>query len=351
MATPDPRFYETLAAASVSELVQLTGAALADEAGAVAGSGERVLAGAAPLQHATGATVSFLSDRKHLDALRATGAGACFVAPALADAVPQGCVALLTPEPQAAYARAAQRFYRVRRQEPGAPLVHPTAQIEDDVALGPGVVLGPGARVGSGAQIGAYSVIGPGVCIGRGGLVGSNTAISFALIGDRVRILSGAVIGEAGFGIAGSSSGALDIPQLGRVILQDGVTVGACTCIDRGAFDDTVIGENTKIDNLVQVAHNCVVGRNCVLAGHVGLSGSVTVGDGAMFGGRAGIADHIHIGANARVAAAAGVMRDIPAGETWCGAPARPIRTFMKEVAWLSRSAAGTSAATRGVKG
>ena len=331
----DLRFYETLAPASVLELAALTGATL--PAGA---DGDLLLEGVAPLSHATPSLAAFLSDRKHLDALSATRAGAVFVTPALAASVPPGCVALLTPEPQAAYAKAAQRFYRARRPEHGAPLVHPTAELEDDVVLGPGVVLGAGARVGSGTEIGAYSVIGPGVCIGRDGRIGSNAAIGFALIGDRVRILSGAVIGEAGFGIAGSSTGALDIPQLGRVIVQDGVTIGACTCIDRGAYDDTVIGENTKIDNLVQVAHNCVVGRNCVLAGHVGLSGSVTVGDGAMFGGRAGIADHIDIGAGARVAAAAGVMRDIPAGETWCGAPARPIRTFMKEVAWLSRRAA-----------
>ena len=332
---PDARFYETLAPASVSDLAALAGATLADGADAALR-----IEGVAPLAEATSALVSFLSDRKHLDALRATRAGACFVSPALAETVPPGCVALLTAEPQAAYAKAAQRLHRARRPERDAPLVHPTVELEADVGLGPGVVLGAGARVGSGTEIGAYSVIGPGVCIGRGCQVGSNAAIGFALIGDRVRILSGAVIGEAGFGIAGSSAGAMDIPQLGRVIVQDGVTIGACTCIDRGAYGDTVIGENTKIDNLVQVAHNCVVGRNCVLAGHVGLSGSVTVGDGAMFGGRAGIADHIDIGAGARVAAAAGVMRDIPAGETWCGAPARPIRTFMKEVAWLSKSAA-----------
>ncbi len=332
---PDPRFYEALAPASVFEIAGLAGATLADPA-----DGERQLVGASPLAQATPSLVSFLSDRKHLDALRATRAGACFLVPAMADAAPQGCTALLTPEPQAAYAKAAQRFHQVRRTAPGAPLVHPSVEFEPDVELGHGVVLGAGVRVGSNTRIGAYTVIGAGVCIGRDCQIGSNAAIGFALIGDRVRILSGAVIGEAGFGIAGSSSGALDIPQLGRVILQDGVTVGACTCIDRGAYDDTVVGENTKIDNLVQVAHNCIIGRNCVLSGHVGLSGSVTVGDGAMFGGRAGIADHINIGAGARVAAAAGVMRDIPPGETWCGAPARPIRTFMKEVAWLSRSAA-----------
>ena len=220
-----------------------------------------------------------------------------------------------------------------------APAIDRGAELEDGVVVGRGAVIGAGARIGSGTEIGVNTVVGPGVCIGRDCHVGHNVTLGFVLIGDRVRILSGAVIGEAGFGVTGSRSGALDIPQLGRVIIQDEVTVGACTCIDRGAWEDTVVGERTKIDNLVQIAHNVRLGRNCVLAAHTGISGSVTVGDGAMFGGRAGIADHLDIGANAKIAAAAGVMKDVPAGEIWCGSPARPLRRFMRETAWVARSA------------
>jgi UDP-3-O-[3-hydroxymyristoyl] glucosamine N-acyltransferase len=131
----------------------------------------------------------------------------------------------------------------------------------------------------------------------------------------------------------------VDVPQLGRVILQDGVTVGANTCIDRGAFDDTVIGENTKIDNLVQIAHNVRVGRNCVMAAHTGISGSVVIGDGAAFGGRAGVADHVNIGHGAQIAAAAGIFRDVPDKARWGGLPGQPIRQWMREVAWVARSA------------
>src|SRR5262249_23744937 len=152
--------------------------------------------------------------------------------------------------------------------------VHPTAELENGVHVGFGVVIGAGARIGRGTVVGPNSVIGPGVAIGRDCVIGSNVVMGFALIGDRVRLLSGAVIGEAGFGVAGSSEGALDVPQLGRVILQDGVSVGANSCVDRGAYDDTVVGENTKIDNLVQIAHNVLIGRNCVFAAHSGISGS-----------------------------------------------------------------------------
>ncbi len=330
---PDVRFFEPLGPLSLAELAREAGARLDG------GGGDVMITGVAPLGRAGPSEASFLSDRRHLAELASTRAGACFVGEAHAHAAPAGCVALATPEPHAAYARAALRLHRPRVHPPGTPAVHPDAELEEDVELGPGVVVGPGAAIGAGSRVGAHAVIGPGVQIGRGARIGANTVIGFALIGDRVRILAGAVIGEEGFGVTAASTGALDVPQLGRVILQDGVTIGANSCIDRGAWDDTVIGENTKVDNLVQVAHNVVVGRNCVLAAHTGISGSVTVGDGAMFGGRAGIADHVDIGAGAKIAAAAGVMKSVGPGEVWGGSPARPLRKWMRETAWLARQA------------
>ncbi|HZC16555.1 MAG TPA: UDP-3-O-(3-hydroxymyristoyl)glucosamine N-acyltransferase [Caulobacteraceae bacterium] len=341
---PDSRFFEDLGPVGVDELVEITGATLASGPARDRSSFSSV----APLAEADADAVGFFSDARHLDALKTTRAGACFIAPAQAALAPAGCTVLLTSEPKIAYAKAALRLYRPRLAEAGDQRVHPTAALEDGVVLEPGAVVGAGASIGARTHVGANAVIGPGVAIGRDCVIGSNVTIGFALIGDRVRILAGAVIGEAGFGVGASRGAAIDLPQLGRVILQDGVTVGANSCIDRGAWEDTVVGENTKIDNLVQIGHNVQLGRSCVLCGSVGLSGSTIVGDGVMFGAKAGIADHVTIGAGAQVMAAAGVMSDIPAGETWGGAPAVRARQFWRQVAWVSRM---TNARSRRAEG
>jgi UDP-3-O-[3-hydroxymyristoyl] glucosamine N-acyltransferase len=332
---PDPRFFEPLGPVALSELAALAGAEMA------AAADGHMIDGVAPLERAGPREVAFFADRRYAEALASTKAGACFVTKAQADRLPDGCIALVTPEPQVAYVRAANRLHRARLIPPCDRLVHPTAELDEGVLLAPGAVVGPHARIGRGTLVGANAVIGVGVTIGRDGEIGPGASVGFALIGDRVRLLAGARIGEAGFGVAGGKQGAVDVPQLGRVILQDGVSVGVNSCVDRGAWDDTVIGENTKLDNLVQIGHNCRLGRNCLAAAHTGISGSTIVGDGVRFGGRAGIADHVTIGDGATVLASGGVMRDIPAGEAWGGIPAVPARQWLRQVAALTRLAQG----------
>jgi UDP-3-O-[3-hydroxymyristoyl] glucosamine N-acyltransferase len=333
---PDARFFEQLPALTVGELAERIG-------GEVSRGGDRKVSAVAPLVTAGPADVAFLGDRKFQSALAGTGAG-CVIVPASAvEAAPADAAVIVSAEAQAAWARASLLFHRPVALVHAAP---PEDVVEDDsVVLEPGVVVGFGARIGRGSRIGANTVIGPGVQIGRDCLIGSNVTVGFALIGDRVRLLSGARVGEPGFGAAASRSGPVDVPQLGRVILQDGVAVGANSCIDRGAYDDTVIGENTKIDNLVMIGHNCVIGRNCLMAANTGISGSVIVGDGVIFGGKAGVGDHLTIGEGARVAAGAGVLQDIPPGETWSGYPAKPLRQFLREAIWLAKQASGKARA------
>ena len=325
---PDTRFFQTLQPLSVADIAARIGAE-------VERGGERTIRSVAPLSSADEGAIAFLGDRKFAAQLSGTRAGCVIVHPSAVAAAPVEAAVIVSTEPQASWARASALLHQALMLD--AAFSAEDAVEDDSVRIAPGVVLGPGVRIGRGSHIGANTVIGPGVQIGRDSQIGANVSIGFALIGDRVKILSGARIGEAGFGAAVSRSGPIDIPQLGRVILQDGVTVGANSCIDRGAYDDTVIGENTKIDNLVMIGHNCVIGRNNLMAAHTGISGSVTTGDNVMFGGRAGVGDHISIGEGARVAAGAGVLADIPAGETWSGYPAKPIRQSLREAVWLAK--------------
>ena len=340
---PDPRFFQDREVISLQAVAELTGAVLADSS-----HGRRTISGVAPLNRAGEEEASFFSDHRYVDDLAHTGAGACFLPANLADQAPRGCIVLITPEAQLAFAKLAAHLHPPHAMEGGCPPIHPTAVIEDDVLIAPGAVIGPRAVIGRGTQIGANTVVGPGVEIGRDCEIGPRASVSFALVGDRVKLYAGAVIGEAGFGVTGGRTGLMDIPQLGRVILQDGVTVGANSCIDRGAFEDTVIGEDTKIDNLVQIGHNVRVGRGCLFASQVGISGSTVIGDGVRFGGQAGVADHLNIGSGATLMARAGLMNDVKPGEVWGGTPAMPRRVWLKQTAWLARASGAKRKAAQG---
>jgi len=210
---------------------------------------------------------------------------------------------------------------------------------ESNVVIGPMVVIGQDVEIGQGTIINSHAVIGPGVRIGRNCHIGAHVSLKACYIGDRVKIAAGTRIGEAGFGVRWDERGLIDLPQLGRVLIQDDVSIGANSCVDRGAFDDTFIGEMTKIDNQVQIAHNVQLGRRVLIAAHAGIAGSVKVGDGTMFGGRAGIVDHLTIGANAKIGAAAVVMKSVEDGLTVTGFPAKPIRQFLRESLWLEKQA------------
>lgn len=335
-----PGFFENMGPFPVAELAALVGAELAP-----GGDGSRPVADVRALSDASAADVSFLDNRKYLPQLAATAAGFVFVQPAFAERVPPHAAALVTKAPYRAFALALQMFYPDAMQPkaaigPTGAAVDPSAQVEAGAVIEPGAIIGPEAMIGRGSRIAAGAVVGYRVAIGRDCYIGPQSTIVHALIGDRVIIHAGARIGQDGFGFAMGRDGHLKVPQIGRVIIQDHVEIGANTTVDRGALKDTIIGEGTKIDNLVQIGHNVVIGRHCVIVAHTGISGSTELGDFVVMGGQSGTVGHIKIGSGAQVAGASHPKEDVPAGVAVGGTPAKPLKVWARELATLSRLAA-----------
>ncbi len=332
-------------------LARQTGAQLA-----LSSVGERSVRAIAPLENAHADAVSFLDNARYVRHLAATRAGACFVAAKFADQVPAGCAALVSESPYKAFAKAAallfpkalrpQSMFEATGISPGA-FIHPDARLEAGVIVDPGAVIGPRAEIGRGTVIAAHAVIGPDVRIGRDCAIGAQASVTHSLLGNRVIVHPGARLGQDGFGFAMGPGGHLKVPQIGRVIVQDDVEIGANTTIDRGANRDTIIGEGTKIDNLVQIGHNVVIGRHCVIVGQVGIAGSSVLEDYVVLGGQVGLAGHVRIGQGAQISAQSGIMTDIAAGARMAGSPASPAREHFKQVAVLRKLAHG--GAGRGV--
>ncbi|MDP2354642.1 MAG: UDP-3-O-(3-hydroxymyristoyl)glucosamine N-acyltransferase [Beijerinckiaceae bacterium] len=337
----EPVFFRREMAPTLGDIVEWTGAKAPDGADL-----SQPIIELAPLDQGRPGALVFLDNPKYSDQVATTRATACLMSARYVAKAAPGLVTLVTPEPYRAFALVSGRMFptAMRPQSvfgatgvsPGS-FVHPEARLEAGVIVDPGAVIGPRAQIGAGTLIGANAVVGADVCIGRECTVGPNATILHALVGDRVCLHPGVRIGQDGFGFAMGPGGHLKVPQLGRVIIQNDVEIGANTTVDRGANRDTLIGEGTKIDNLVQIAHNVSVGRHCVIVSHVGVAGSTEIGDFVAIGGQAGLTGHLRIGAGAQIAAQAGVMNDIPAGERWGGSPAKPLREFMRDVATLTR--------------
>jgi UDP-3-O-[3-hydroxymyristoyl] glucosamine N-acyltransferase len=335
----DPRFFSKAGPFSLAELAGRCGAELAPGV-----DGRRLLSDVAPLQTAGPGMLSFLDNRKYVGAFASSRAEAAVVHPEMAGHAPAGMALLLSPDPYRSYAQAATAFYPVPPPEPGiAPtaVVDPTARLADGVRIEAGAVIGAAAEIGPRTLIGPHAVIGRGVVLGEDCVVGAGASVSHALIGKRVNLYPGVRVGQDGFGFAMGPKGHLKVPQLGRVVIHDDVEVGANSTIDRGAGPDTVIGAGTKIDNLVQIGHNVQLGRGCVIVAQVGISGSTRLDDFVVAGGQVGIAGHLHIGSGARMAAQSGVMRDIePMGQVG-GAPAVPLKEFLRQAAVLGQLVRG----------
>jgi UDP-3-O-[3-hydroxymyristoyl] glucosamine N-acyltransferase len=328
----DTRFHQFAGSRSLSSLL-----AALELAAELDGDGP-LIEGVEELHLAGPAHIALAALPEYRAALRETAAGVVFVSTDLAEDVPAGTVRIVVKDPHMAFVGLLDQLYPQSTRSTVAALLGPYDALpftENDVRLGPGVVLGPGVEIGRGTVIGPNTVIGAGVTIGRNATIGSNCSIECAHLGNGVVLHAGARIGAEGFGWLDHGRSNRKIPQLGRVILQDRVEIGANSCVDRGALGDTVIGEGTKIDNLVQIGHNCRIGRNCLLAGLVGLAGSTVLEDSVMMGGAAVATGHLTIGAGSIVLARSVVTKDVKRGGRVGGYPAQDVRDWRRETATL----------------
>jgi UDP-3-O-[3-hydroxymyristoyl] glucosamine N-acyltransferase len=334
-----------------SEPPRLTLADIAEMTGAVLVNSERAqvtVAGLAVLDEAGPSHLTFLDNSRYASQLAGCHAAACLVSRRFESEVPAKVAALRVADPYRAFVAVARRLHADALSPPlqaggagisPAAVVHPTAKLEDDVSVEPHAVIGPYVEIGTGSIIGPGAVIGPHVTIGRGCSIGAGATVAFSLLGNAVIVHPGCRIGQDGYGFLPGTDGHAKVPQVGRVIIQNDVEIGANTTIDRGALRDTVIGEGTKIDNLVQIAHNVVVGRRCLITSQVGIAGSVTLGEGVALGARVGINNHVTIGDGAQIAATSIVHADVPPGARWGGTPAKPVKLWFREMMLLERMA------------
>ncbi len=305
------------------------------------GNGEKEIESAAPLETAGGSQLAFVANRKALAAAADSAAG-CLIVP-LEFANPAGRTLIRAADPRAAFARAVSRLHPPEAPAPG---IHPSASVAEDAELGAGVHVGPMAVIGSGSRIGAGTVVGAACVVGRRVAIGEDCLLHARVtiyddvdIGARAVMHSGCVIGADGFGFVLEGDRYRKFPQVGRVWIGDDVEIGANSCVDRAALGVTWIGEGTKLDNMVHVAHNCRIGRHVVVAAQTGFSGGVVVGDYAVIGGQVGVGDKARIEPRAVVGSGCGVLTSkiIRSGQVVWGTPARPLKEYLETLANLGR--------------
>jgi len=329
----DSRFFTNAGPFTLGDLADRLKGTLADKA-----TRDFSVTDLAMLDEAQGTEIAMFADRRYRASFENTKAGVVVTGLDLvktrSDSVPH---LIGVAMPRQAFAEIAWLFYPKTEEALGLSDERGAARIGDGCRIADTARIGKGAVVSAGTTVGANAVIGRGVVIGDDCTIGPNTTISHAILGSRVHIYSGAIVGAQGFGFVPGARGLRRVPQLGRVLIGNDVEFGANSTIDRGALGDTTIGDGTVIDNLIQIGHNCRIGRSVVLCGQSGIAGSVTIEDGAIIGGAARIADHVTIGAGAKLAGGSGVTRDIAPGETVAGYPAIPVRNWHRQAIGLDR--------------
>ena len=296
------------------------------------------------MEKASAGEVCFFYDKKAKARGAEIKAEACVTTEELAPFVAQGVALLICSNPKMAFLKLNSRLYaeyQPRADIASSARIHPTAIIGQNCSIGDNVVIGENVRIGDNCMIEAGAVVGRGCQIGNNCRIGVNASIAYTIMGNDCFIYNGARIGSDGFGFMMVAGQHKRIPQVGRVIIGNDVEIGANACVDRGALDDTVIGDGCRIDNLVQIAHNDKLGKGCIIVAQTGIAGSCTFGDYVVCGGQTGFADHLKIGSGAQIGAQSGLMRDVEPGAVMMGYPAVGIKDFMRQTAYLQKLANG----------
>ena len=332
----DTAFYKNKGPFSLAEVARICEARINDNAKASV-----MVQNIATMESAKAGDICFFYDKKAKDAAAKIKASACVTTEELAQFVSPEVAILIASDPKTAFLKLNLFFYEIMLPEAqiaASAKIDKSAKIGVNCFIGENVVIGKGVVLGGNCHVEANAIIDQGCEIGNGCRIGAGAHVAFCKMGENCWIYSGARIGQDGFGFMMIGGQHKRIPQLGRVIIGNDVEIGANACVDRGALDDTVIGDGCRIDNLVQVAHNVKLGRGCILVSQVGIAGSTTLGDYVVCGGQVGLADHITIGSGVQIAAQSGVMSDIAPGQVMMGYPVVPIKQFMRQTAFLQNA-------------
>ncbi len=336
---PNQRFFKKAGSFPIKELAKIGNCT-------IAGDETLVLQDIATLEGAKTGDVGFLSNPKYVSAFQQSKASVCILEERFAKSAPDGMTLLISTNPYQSYALIAAAFYPPKTlsyfKSPSAT-ISPSASVHESAYIAENVVISEGAEIGANCYIGANTFIDSGVKVGDNTQIRPNCTIAYSVIGKNCIIHAGVRIGQDGFGFAPDAQGITKVEQLGTVVIGSNVEIGANTCIDRGAIEDTVIGDGTKIDNLVQIGHNVKIGKNCFIVSQVGVAGSATVGNGVMVGGQVGIAGHINIGDRTMIAAQSGIMSDVEPGSVLGGSPALPLKQWLRITAFLKKQTDKTS--------
>ena len=332
----DTIFYKHKGDKNLKEIAEITNAVVVTE-----GVENEVIKNVCSIESAGNEDICFFYDKKNKDRAASIKAKACVTTKELQGLVPEGVAVLVVENPKLSFINLLNAFYDEKLPE---AKIEESAKISKTAVIGKNCYIGHNVVIEDNVCIGDNCIIEANVCIGTGCKIGNNcriannASISYCLMGNDCYIYTGARIGQDGFGFSVVEGRHKRIPQIGRVIIGNDVEVGSNACIDRGALDDTIIGNGCRIDNLVQVAHNDKIGNYCILVAQTGIAGSCTFGDYVVCGGQTGFADHLNVGSGAQIGAQSGVMRDIEPGTIVMGTPTVPIKDFMRQVAFLQKN-------------